>query len=402
MNPTPHQAVELAKATTGRIGALTGGPGTGKTTTAAHYLRQHSDYAACAVAPTGKAAVRLTESLYNSGIKLQARTIHSLLEVDTIENGKWYFKYCRESPLPFHYVLVDESSMIDTPLMADLMAAIPDDGNVIFLGDTNQLSPVGHGAPLRDLIHAGVPHGHLTEIIRNDGGIVEACRAMQADEPWEPGGNLTNYPAPTPEHVVELFKQVTWSNGLNYDECQVLVPTNDCRKEMNELLQRHLNPSADRPGELCVDDRCINTKNGWFGKAGDCSPDAITKDKGRNVYVANGEMGKVVEANKASLVVELQTPLRTVRVPIGDEGASSWQLGYAITVHKSQGSEWPAILVILDGRATRMCDRSWIYTAISRAKKECCLVGDVTLAYQMAANNRIDNRKTFLKELILS
>lgn len=404
MTLSPHQTEQLALATAGRIGCLTGGPGTGKTFTAGNYIKLLPPNSVAACAPTGKAAVRLTESLNVAGVKLQAKTIHSLLGVMAADDGGWRFQHDRSEPLPWRTYIVDETSMVDTPLMADFLDAVPGDGYVLMLGDTNQLSPVGHGAPFRDLIAAGIPHGHLTEIHRNDGGVVEACRAMQANEPWRPGGNLVHQSITSPQDLVRAFVNSMHEAGLGVDDCQIITPMNEksplSRVQLNVELQRQINPRANRPGEMCVGDKVINTKNGWYSKAGPTSADAITSDEGRRVYVANGEMGRVIDDNPKSLVVELPTPLRTVRVPLGDEGASNWQLGYAITIHKSQGSEWSVVVMVLDPAATRMADRSLIYTAISRAKTLCVLAGDMEVAYAMSRNNRIDDRKTFLKELI--
>lgn len=387
-----------------RVGVLCGGPGTGKTFCAGKVIdslpgKMH----VAAAAPTGKAAVRLTESLNAAGVDLRARTIHSLLGVESVDGYGWQFKHHAGNPMPWNFLLVDESSMIDTGLMANLLAAVADDCFVLFLGDTNQLSPVGHGAPLRDMIAGKVPCGELTEVRRNSGRIVEACHAIRNGQHWEPGDNLQHQPISDPVDLVRQFVVAMKAQGLGIDDCQIVVPMNDksplSRVSLNLELQRQCNPLADRPGEMCEGDKVINTKNGWYHKAGPCSDDADENADGR-VYAANGEMGRVIRCNPKSVVVELPTPLRTIRVPLGEEGASHWQLGYAVTVHKAQGSEWPVVVVVLDEAASRMCDRSWIYTAISRAKQTCVLAGELEVAYQMCAKNRIDDRKTFLKELI--
>jgi exodeoxyribonuclease V alpha subunit len=183
---TDHQREAMIKAIgQGCIGILAGSPGTGKTFTAAAAIKcavaAYGRQAVAACAPTGKAAVRLSESLQAAGVKLRARTIHSLLGVDQAdgEGGGWSFVHNATNPLHSALVVVDESSMIDVDLMASLLAARARGCLMLFIGDVNQLAPVGHGAPLRDMIEAGVPCGELREIRRNSGAIVEACAAMR-------------------------------------------------------------------------------------------------------------------------------------------------------------------------------------------------------------------------------
>lgn len=414
-----HQTIQLVAARSKSIGILSGGPGTGKTYTAgkliAHLMDGGFGLHIMACAPTGKAAVRLTESLAAAGASLRATTIHSMLGVDFSDDGQWGFAHNAMNPLKCDFLLVDESSMIDTDLMASLMSAVPDSCTVLFLGDMQQLLPVGHGAPFRDMIAAGVPSGHLTEVQRNAGQIVEACHRVRNEEPWDDlargigdkTSNLWKSPLKDAGDVVRALVRAAQEVDVPAIECQVVTPMKKpgspfSTGALNLELQKHLNPRATQAGELCIGDKVINTKNGWLTSLGAADESAMD-DSGR-VYVANGEMGVVTKESPASLEIRLESPYRLVRVPRGKAGdelsPNKWELGYAITVHRSQGSEWPAVVVCVDERARRMLDRAWIYTSVSRARKLCVVAGDLRVAEEACGKNRIETRKTFLKELI--
>src|SRR6185503_2428331 len=146
----------------------------------------HGPAGIAVVAPTGKAAVRLSEALEGHGLgQIRARTIHSTLSVMAVGDGGFQFEHGEENPLEQRFVICDEMSMCDTPLMASLLAALRPDAHVLFIGDLNQLPPVGHGAPLRDFLEAGIPAGELREIRRNSGLIVETCARIRDREDFE-------------------------------------------------------------------------------------------------------------------------------------------------------------------------------------------------------------------------
>lgn len=192
---TPHQQSAASIVTAHPISILGGSPGTGKTFVASTIIEAATEFigadkiAVCA--PTGKAAVRITEALAANGVELRATTIHSLLRVqqNTVTDG-WGFEYGPDNLLPHTLIVVDESSMIDASLMASLLSARRRGCSILFVGDVNQLPPVGAGAPLRDMIRAGVPYAELREIIRNDGGIVDACAKIRDGQEFASGGNL--------------------------------------------------------------------------------------------------------------------------------------------------------------------------------------------------------------------
>lgn len=436
-----HQREILRQSLGGRIAILGGRPGTGKTYTAAALMRVLADLglrtAVCA--PTGKAAVRITEVLASYGLTTRAATIHRTLIVRSAEGG-WTFEHTRCNPLREKFVIVDETSMADAGLMADLLDAVDDDSHILFVGDTHQLPPVGHGAPLRDLIAAGLPYGELREIRRNSGTIIQVCSAIVDGQPWEPDSetdieakkNLRLVHAPRPDDQITKLESCLMTAEQKYGfhpvwDVQVIVPVNEksplARKELNTRMQEWLNPSP--PRKFCrfrEGDKVVCLKNHYAepgassragrGNPSDTDEPAPTNDSGQP-YVANGEIGEVLEFehNDRGMVVELTAPLRRIYVPVsankgdgGGEGGSlaHWDLAYAISCHKSQGSEFPVAIIMLDEYpgARRVAGREWIYTAISRAKQLCVLIGKKSTAEAMARRIDAAKRKTFLMERI--
>ena len=429
---TEHQAAEFYNATErGEIGILGGSPGTGKTYTAAVSIRQLVEEfgvdSICVCAPTGKAAVRISEAMAAHSLPIVARTIHATLGVDQVDSRDgWSFQHNAANPLPERFIVVDESSMIDASLMASLLAARARGSFILFIGDVNQLPPVGHGAPLRDMIAAGVPYGELREIKRNDGGIVQACADMRDGKVFQCRGNLVNAAAGSPQRqaevVLETIAQAATENVNPVWDCQVLVAVNRrskvSRKEVNAELQKHLNHNPIVPGSpFRLADKVVNTRNRFYPPADRDQPledESVANDKG-DIYVANGELGRVTRVEPKFLEVALTGPDRLIRVPRGsgsdDDGENAdeasgtgcdWDLAYALSVHKSQGSEWPIVIVLVDEYpgARSICDRAWLYTAISRAKEVCYLVGRKLTADRFCRANNISKRKTFLRELI--
>lgn len=429
-----HQREELGKALNGFIGILAGSPGTGKTHTAASVIKKlietHGLDHIAVCAPTGKAAVRVSEAMEENKVPLKACTIHSLLGISSGDDGdNWGFVHGRGKPLEFKFVIVDESSMIDTALMRSLLAARGLGTHVLFIGDPHQLAPVGHGAPLRDMIAAGVPSGQLTEIHRNAGRIVRACAEIRDTGRFttseklnvEAGENLIVMKQETPEDQIETLTAFIEKikRSENYDatwDVQVIVAVNKKselgRKPLNAKLQELLNPDGEtvKGCPFRVGDKIINTKNGKF-------PNAVSADVERDIYVANGEQAEVLEVSAARVVARLQSPDRMIVIPRkaseGDEegGSSddestgtgcSWELGYAISCHKSQGSEWPVVIVMLDEHqgAQMVCSKQWLFTAISRAKSFCLLIGKYETALRMCRQDALFERKTFLVELL--
>ncbi len=424
-----QQPEELAKATAGVLGVLAGRPGTGKTHTLAAMIRAMGAGRIAVCCPTGKAAVKATESLARNGLAMQATTIHRLLGVESVDGG-FRFKHDRDCRLPMDFIIVDEFSMCDVPLTASLLDARPAGCHVLFVGDPDQLSPVGHGAPLRDMMAAGVPYGLLTEIRRNSGQIVRTCKAIAEKKRFpvskaldpKAGENLVVIDAGTPERQIAILKttleRIQAAGRWNvFDDVQILVAVNAKsplgRKALNKELQGFLNPNGEKaePNPFRVGDKVINQTNSFLPAEDDGQPGA---DGEGRLYCANGELARVVAVAPLFTVVKLANPDRLVRIPRGTvkegegEDASdtgcSWELGYAISTHKSQGSEWPIILLMLDSYpgAIRLVDRHWVYTAISRAREMCICIGKASIAERAVLRSAMWKRKTFLRELIES
>ena len=397
---TPHQREQLNRATLSNVGVLAGSPGTGKTFTAAQLIRALPLDRVAVAAPTGKAALRITEAMQSYGIDLTASTIHGLLECITDGGGTFVFQRDAYNPIDAEFIVVDESSMIDNQLMSSLLSAVPSGARVLFIGDPDQLPPIGRGAPLRDFIrHAqaggDISCGTLSEIQRNAGDIVTACAHIRNRErfpenwTFNPEHNLTyTFRDCNPENLARLLRKL---DNPTPEASQVIVALNESgacsRNAVNLLLQEHYNadaPKTDRPWR--VGDKVICLKNGF-----------ATDDDRRQVRVANGDIGYVAGVSAEETLVMLNG--NSLHVPRkGDTWSESdWALGYAITCHKSQGSEWPVVIVMLDPSSLySIADRHWLYTAISRAKKNCYLMGNPFTAYSMTQRTNTWNRETGL------
>lgn len=451
---TDHQRDNAKLATSGFVTALAGRPGTGKTFTAARLIQklrdQFGEMQIAVAAPTGKAAVRVTAAMNAVGLGLTATTLHSLLGF-----GGEGFKHNRDCPLPYLFVVVDESSMIDTAMMKSLLDARAEGSHILFIGDCHQLAPVGHGAPLRDMIFADMPHGELKEIQRNSGRIVKACgeiidKGRFATSPKlnvAEGENLLLIERNDAESQIDTLAALMTRFQRDFAEskpeavdpiwdCQVIVAVNAKselgRKPLNAKLQDLLNPDGFRVAgnPFRIGDKIINTKNAQYKLVIDkefvpFDPDAEGEviEPPATCYVANGEQAEVIDVDATKIIARLTLPDRVILIPrsakqvsedgdIPDQGGDSeestgsgcaWELGYAISGHKSQGSEWPNVIVMIDdyNGAKRVQSKQWIYTSASRAKKVCFLIGQQKTVNQCCQRDALFQRKTFLRERIL-
>jgi len=418
--PSRHQAEQYELARAGVVSCLLGSPGTGKTFTVAHVIRavgpNPERVGACA--PTGKAAVRMSESLAMAGVHLRAKTIHSTLGVVS-RDGAWHFEHDEANPLEYDYIFVDEASMIDVPLMSALLSA-RGNAHILFVGDPDQLSPVGPGAPLRDMIAAGIPHGHLKKIRRNAGTIVKSCASIRdhAKVLWDDkldlaaGQNLIHIETTTSSQTIDEIRRIlAGADAENRDpvwDYQILCPINKKspelgRKALNDLLQGLLNPHGHQAkgSPFRESDKIVCTKNG----------DVSVANGDGKVRVMNGEMAEVDESAPRYTNATVQISEHRIRIPRGEpkdgdgddsDTGCNWELGYAMSVHKSQGSEFGVVVIVIDpySGARRLCDKHWIYTAISRAKGYCVTIGQRALVQDMCRKSNMWNRKTFLREQI--
>ncbi len=458
---TDHQREQLRLALAGPVAILGGRPGTGKSFTLVRLVRailaQHGQCVSV-MAPTGKAAQRVRELMAEANLSgVKPTTIHSGLGVASVEEGGWEFLRNEQNPLPCRFLIVEEASMLGTGLLKSLLAARARGCGVLFVGDVNQLPPVEYGAPLRDMIAAGLPYGELREIHRNAGTIVRVCSAIVDGQAWQPdeqidlqaeGGpkNLVLVPASkmtAPTVVCHLLESLRDSSP--YDpiwDVQVLVAVNDrstlSRKTLNQQLQNLLNPQgAAARTPFRAGDKVIQLRNSFIQLA------VMRQGKGwtssdEKVLVANGEIGRVLHAEEKKTVVQFPSSAKPVIIfrssrRTGDEDDSGPEtkgehakangkqdpqkdgdrtdtgcdldLAYAVTCHKLQGSQAPIVIACLDeypGATGEfgVCDRAWLYTAFSRAQKAVFAVGAKHVADGMCRRTFINRRKTFMVEMI--
>ena len=388
------QVDAIKEAIKSKVMVLTGGPGSGKTTTVngiiqAMYLNGLDVVLA---APTGRAAKRMKEQ---TGI--EARTIHRLLEFDPESR---MFKRNEENPIDGDVLVIDESSMIDISLMYSLLKAIPNSMRVIFVGDVDQLPSVGPGTVLSDLIECGsLPVVKLTRIFRQAQGsriITNAYKINHSEFPDLSNEGDTDFfffekerPQDIGRFIVDLVKNhIPGSFGFGKGDIQVLAPM---RKgpigtiALNESLQRSLNNS-----NISV------TASGTTYKLGDRVMQ-IRNNYGKDVF--NGDIGEVTGIDKEDHTLEI-TYDGGKKVTYEEYEMDEVVLAYATTIHKSQGSEFPVIVVPVSMGHFVMLQKNLIYTAVTRAKKLCILVGTKG-AIQYAINNiKPLERNTKLKDRI--
>ena len=393
-------AVEAAL--TNNMSIITGGPGTGKTTSlkkvieALERMGVGRPYIACC-APTGKAAIRMKQQ---AGIN--ASTIHRLLEYSPeLED----FVHNSYNPLPVQAVIVDESSMVDIWLMARLISAIPNNARLILVGDVDQLPPVGPGNVLGDLISSEhVPVTRLTHIFRqsehswistNARDIKEGRRPNIDDEHSEDFFFIDqDDPEAIQDTLVDLVQNhIPSTHGIQPSDVQLLCPQKKKAvgvETMNHLFQETFNPAAHGKKEwelskgriLRVGDRVIHTVNNY------------------DLMVMNGEVGLVSEIMKADGKEHMVVDFGDREVIYSKIDAYDLQLSYAMTVHKSQGSEYPAVVMPVHSINKFMLTRKLIYTAITRGKQAVYLVGQRSALFKGVNNNRDDTRSTYLAERV--
>jgi exodeoxyribonuclease V alpha subunit len=393
------QRAAVAQAVNGKLTVITGGPGVGKTTVVNSILRilRAKGVAVLLCAPTGRAAKRLTES---TGI--EAKTIHRLLEFDPRTMA---FKRHREAPLEGDLLVVDEVSMVDTVLMNQLLRAVPDHGAVLLVGDVDQLPSVGPGAVLADLIGSGVlPTVRLTEIFRQAATsqiIVNAHRINRGQMPERPGSEPSDFyfiAADTPEAIHDKLLHVVTQRipkrfGLDpIDDVQVLTPMNRGglgARALNVALQERLNPHA-APRV---------TRFGWTYAPGD---KVIQTVNNYDKDVFNGDIGRIVRIDEEEGLVFVDYDGRQVEYETGELDEVS--LAYATTVHKSQGSEYPAVVIPLGMPHYMLLERNLLYTAVTRGRRLVVIIGQ-TKALAIAVDRvgsvqRLTNLRARLRETV--
>jgi exodeoxyribonuclease V alpha subunit len=385
------QATAVATVLRQKLAIITGGPGVGKTTIVNSILKiiraQKVNVALCA--PTGRAAKRLSEST-----GMEAKTIHRLLEFDPMSYG---FRHNEDEPLKVDLLVVDEASMIDIVLMNNLLKAVPDEAAVLFVGDVDQLPSVGPGAVLADMINSEkIPTVKLTEIFRQAADskiIINAHRINEGEMPLPNAGEgadfFTLY-VDSPEQVHDKLVQLVTERVPKKFNCdpindiQVLTPMNRSglgSRALNVALQEKLNGEAQPK---------VN-RYGWHFSPGDKVLQTVNNyDK----EVFNGDIGLITTVNLEDQCLYVDFEGREVEYTFNDLDELS--LAYATTIHKSQGSEYPIVILPLAMQHFMLLARNLLYTGVTRGKQLVILVGQKR-AVELAVSNH--NKKKRLTKL---
>ena len=391
---------------------LTGGPGTGKTTTLNGILKlfEQQGLDIALAAPTGRAAKRMTELTGR-----EAKTMHRLLEVEWDERDRPVFKRNLRNPLECEVLVLDELSMVDISLFASLMQALPFGCRLIMVGDSDQLPPVGAGNVLADLIASGLlPVVELTEVFRQAMGsliVLNAHRIVAGEMPDvdRKDGDFFFMERPNPyatsQTIASLYaKRLPEAYKFSpQNDIQVLCPSKKGETgtvHLNKILQDLVNPPADEKKELTVGfrtfrvgDKVMQTKNNYN----------ITWEK------PDGETGEGIFNGDIGVIENIDIHTETVQICFDDRSAVlakeqmiDVELAYAVTVHKSQGSEFSAVIIPVVSVLPNLCYRNLLYTAVTRAKQLLILVGTRAEIQKMVENDKKTRRysalKTFLTE----
>ncbi|HAM52350.1 MAG TPA: ATP-dependent RecD-like DNA helicase [Nitrospiraceae bacterium] len=389
-----NQKLAVREAIEKKVMVVTGGPGTGKTTIINSIIRIYKklDKKVLLAAPTGRAAKRMSEATGH-----QAKTIHRLLEFSPKEGG---FKKNEDSPLEADLVVIDETSMVDTILMYHLLKAVPKEATLILVGDIDQLPSVGAGNVLKDTIDSGaIPTVRLNEIFRQAKEsmiIVNAHRINSGEMPLvvHHGSHPQDFyffqmeePEKALEKIIELAKdKIPQKFGFKpIDDIQVLTPMHRGvvgSANLNTELQKHLNASQDelvRGGmTLKVGDKVMQIRNNY--------------DK----EIFNGDIGKITRIDREQQEIIVNYDGRAV--PYEYTELDEIVHAYAVSVHKSQGSEYPVVVIPILTQHYMLLQRNLIYTGITRGKKLVVLVGTKKALAIAIKNNKPQKRYTLLRE----
>lgn len=390
---------------------ITGGPGTGKTTTINTIIRffESQEMEILLAAPTGRAAKRMTEAT-----GYEARTIHRLLELTGVPGDDrslgMHFERNEENPLDADAVIIDETSMVDIHLMQSLLKAINPGTRLILVGDVNQLPSVGPGNVLRDMIDSGSFNVvMLTKIFRQatQSDIVVNAHKINRGEQVPLGKKSNDFlfiKREDPNAIINALitlvqdKLPGYVHAKTYD-IQIMTPMRKGAigvERLNIILQEYLNPPGDGKAEketagvtYRVGDKVMQIKNNYNIEWEVRNKYGIPMDKGTGVY--NGDMGIVREINAFAELVTVEFDEGRM-VDYSFKQLEELELAYAITIHKSQGSEYPAVVIPVFFGPRMLMTRNLIYTAVTRAKSCVCLVGMPEVFGDMV-NNEMEQRR---------
>lgn len=412
-----QQKRAVAEAVKHGIFILTGGPGTGKTTTInamiRYFLSEGMDIRLAA--PTGRAAKRMTETT-----GYEAQTIHRLLEVSGSpeESSKGGFGRNQDNPLETDVVIIDEMSMVDLALMHALLSSVVPGTRVIFVGDRNQLPSVGPGKVLQDLIEShAFPVMMLTRIFRQaqESDIVVNAHRINAGEEVRLDNKSRDFfflKRQDADVIISVILTLIQKKLPRYvkakmTDIQVLAPMKKGLlgvERLNRILQQYLNPPSVKKQEkeygerlFRVGDKVMQTENNYQLEWEIATKYGLVVDKGVGVF--NGDIGIVTAIHTYDETVEVEfDEKRKVKYPF--KMLDELELAYAITIHKSQGSEYPAVVIPLLAGPRQLYCRNLLYTAVTRAKKCVTLVGNETVFREMIQNVDEQKRNTSLAERI--
>ena len=413
-----HQAEAVKEAVRNGLLVITGGPGTGKTTTINTIIKyfELEGMDIFLAAPTGRAAKRMSETT-----GYEARTIHRMLELNGgMDTGSAAgFERNERNPLETDVIIIDEMSMVDISLMYSLLKAVVAGTRLILVGDVNQLPSVGPGSVLKDIIDSGAFHTvKLTKIFRQASTsdiIVNAHKINNGEEVSLDNKSmdfffLKRYDADKIINVtLQLIKQKLpkFVNATEYD-IQVLTPMRKGLlgvERLNGILQAYMNPADKSKREkeyrgtiFREGDKVMQIKNNYQIEWEIRTKFGLCVDKGMGIF--NGDTGIIEEINDFAETMTISFDEgRKVEYPF--KLLEELELAYAVTIHKSQGSEYPAVVIPLLSGPRMLMNRNLLYTAVTRAKKCVTIVGDEQTFYEMIQNNSQQRRYSGLKDRIV-
>lgn len=419
MEPDPLQIQAVQAAAENGLLVITGGPGTGKTTTINALIRYFAreEMEILLAAPTGRAAKRMSEATGR-----EAKTIHRLLELNGApgEDGAAPTRFERneENPLDADVIIIDEMSMVDIQLMQSLLKAVNVGTRLILVGDVSQLPSVGPGSVLRDIIESGCfPVVKLTRIFRQaaESDIVVNAHRINAGEPVDLAKKSRDFlfiRRENPDAIIRASLTLLTEKLPGYVharpfDIQIMTPMRKGAlgvERLNKILQDYLNPQdGSRPEKesggtvFRLGDKVMQIKNNYQAEWEIRGRHGMPVDAGTGVF--NGDMGIIREINHfaETLTVEFD---EGKMVEYGFGQLEELELAYAITIHKSQGSEYPAVIIPMYSGPRMLMTRNLLYTAVTRARSCVCLVGLPEVFQAMEANSMEQRRYSGLRSRI--
>ena len=394
---------------------ITGGPGTGKTTILNQLITilERSGIKTVLAAPTGRAAKRMEKSTAR-----EAKTRHRLLEygANPIEDSLDSCRFARdeENPIEAEAIVIDETSMVDIFLFRSLLAAIQPGTRLLLIGDFDQLPSVGPGNVLKDVIVSGkLPVARLTEVFRTQGNIALNAHRINRGEPLDlyQAGDCVFMPARTPDETLEIVKRQYWSRleeGVSLDEVQVICPVKKGRigvYTINQEIREMLNPRLAEKNELSYGDTIFREGDKVMQITNNYSKDwyleGTLRVLGRGQGAFNGDIGMIRRIDTGEKTLEILFDGERVAQYSQNE-LEQLEHAYAVTVHKSQGSEFDTVILPLFYGNNEFLTRNLLYTAMTRAKKRLVIVGLARTVQHMVQNSRVSRRFTALKYEIAS